>query len=756
MSKIGNQLIEQYSVSKYISEAGIEFLPHGVITKSHTGMGATYLELTSSRNSILVEPIKYTAYSKVESYNKSKTAELHGSALYVGSEVVKGDKPINQKQIEKYLKDKKIKVKKIICVADSLYKVVEVLLKLKLLEHYFLLIDEIDSIQTDSSFRYRIEQCLDIYFMFPKEQRALLTATPIDFSNKKLKEEVMTYFYLRNPSPTDLNVLKTEAGIEVLTKKILDYYNDTQESLPIVVCVNSIRAIITLVKTLTDKFSIDKSEMGVLCGSQSEYLLEEYIVEIKNTQYPKKITFITSAYYSGYDIKKEYKLFILADYKYPNTLLSGGQVKQIAGRYRGIRTSPIEVVYSPIPKSNVSKNSQLSKLNSLTIENMITVGNSLIKSLHCMRNNFSGIGDELNLMEVFKNGAIKALESENLRLVREEIIKAGDNLNKGDYVISYFFLDAKMESKRILNRLYVSPNNKEIQSEFFNNGFNVSFITDFDKVEVDKSGNSIEKDLNNAFLTDLSKSRELEEYEFYKKFKTYQQSKTTQKVKRLSDMILGMLGYYTVADIVDLITKQLLDKKTGNMKDSRSFDNLTNQVTFTLTDSNFTPRILLKHYFQIGEVMTNDQIAENLKIVLKKTSLNMPLFIVDQNVKSVKSLVMLAKNYVVFKRTRINKVKNSYKIIGLVPCKQIINNSLFFNYLNQNKSLVSGKKVIDKMDFTTNGMLFKLNNVSTKKLLDKENIQHKAIETPTKSVEDRAKTKKLLSRLNDDIDSNPI
>lgn len=51
------------------------YIPHGIVHKEETGMGATYLELETKRNSIIVEPIKITASSKAQQHN----------ALYVGT-----------------------------------------------------------------------------------------------------------------------------------------------------------------------------------------------------------------------------------------------------------------------------------------------------------------------------------------------------------------------------------------------------------------------------------------------------------------------------------------------------------------------------------------------------------------------------------------------------------------------------------------------------------------------------------------------
>ena len=50
-------------------------LPHGIINKNYTGIGGTTLELDCNRNSIVVEPLKETAWTKAQKpslHNKYK------------------------------------------------------------------------------------------------------------------------------------------------------------------------------------------------------------------------------------------------------------------------------------------------------------------------------------------------------------------------------------------------------------------------------------------------------------------------------------------------------------------------------------------------------------------------------------------------------------------------------------------------------------------------------------------------------------
>lgn len=74
--------------------------------------------------------------------------------------------------------------KKFLVVADSLHLVINYLKNRgENLEDYFLMIDEIDSLQSDSSFRPVAEDVIDYYLEHPTQSRCLVSATLKGFSN---------------------------------------------------------------------------------------------------------------------------------------------------------------------------------------------------------------------------------------------------------------------------------------------------------------------------------------------------------------------------------------------------------------------------------------------------------------------------------------------------------------------------------------------------------------------------------------------
>lgn len=51
---------------------------------------------------------------------------------------------------------------------------------------YFLMVDEIDTMQADSAYRPRLENVMDYYFKFDRQQRSVVSATLIDFPTRNL------------------------------------------------------------------------------------------------------------------------------------------------------------------------------------------------------------------------------------------------------------------------------------------------------------------------------------------------------------------------------------------------------------------------------------------------------------------------------------------------------------------------------------------------------------------------------------------
>ena len=172
-------------------------LPAGMIDKRYPGIGATTLEIEdSSRNSIIVFPTRALAATKA----KSKGIHYYGSA-YPGVRV---------SSIEDITEDIESRVlTKIAIVADSLVGVYDRLKDVLFAHDFFIVLDEIDSFQTESSYRPKLEESIDIYLQFPADRRCLVSATLEQFSDKRLKSEPISKIVIDDYAPQKVKVINS-------------------------------------------------------------------------------------------------------------------------------------------------------------------------------------------------------------------------------------------------------------------------------------------------------------------------------------------------------------------------------------------------------------------------------------------------------------------------------------------------------------------------------------------------------------------
>jgi len=188
----------------FISDT-FNYLPNGRIDKKVPGIGATRRELTSDRHSIIVEPLK--AIASLKAFNLKEISENH-KAIYVGSATNRYS-PLKDKEIKEEIKKAKDagKFVKIVVVADSLWKVINAIDEDY--DDYFLMLDEIDTFQTDAGYRSRLEDTMDYFFRF--KNSCVVSATLSDFSNPKLMEKPLIVFDYEKQEKTDISLTFTKS-----------------------------------------------------------------------------------------------------------------------------------------------------------------------------------------------------------------------------------------------------------------------------------------------------------------------------------------------------------------------------------------------------------------------------------------------------------------------------------------------------------------------------------------------------------------
>lgn len=587
-------------------------LPAGIVFKDETGMGATHLELLASRNSIIVEPIKITASSKAYKSN----------ALYVGSATKFHPKAyVSDTDIILYLSDASIKYKKIVAVADSLPRVISIVREhyKKDLRKWFLLIDEIDTFQMDSTYRNSMEYCLDIFDFFSPSNRTLLSATQIEFSDERLQSEKVTRIIYDKPAKRNINIKVTDTvqlhGVSV------DTVIETLKKHPaekIFVAYNSVKGCKDLADHLVKNANVSVSDIAIYCSANSKGDALPYYSELDSDQLKGKVNFFTSAYFSGFDIEESYHLVSISSNRNIIYALSEKKLKQIAGRCRTKLLSEIIIhdTYTGELKDYHTK------------ESLVEAANAELLAFRCMHNHYlSNAILETFYKDIFK-GFFKVLDEKKLKLVRTNIDE--------DYEISYMNIDAILEQQRVRVDLYMSP---------------------------DSLTNLLKEEGHNITKADLTS---------YTKVESPKQS-TEQKNKEVGEIIDKLKDIITRHQIDDLILEEgralsslqksialtyknvvgLLDHEStlGIFKDSilknkniRNFKKVAYSALLQTLPDDHLIKERFAHYFPLKKRFTSDELESRMDLFLKETHLNLT-FDVSTKKKTVQAFSFFCSYY---------------------------------------------------------------------------------------------------------------
>jgi hypothetical protein len=405
-----------------------KFLPSGILHKEETGIGATTLELQSNRNSIIVEPLRSTAWTK---------SQLSPDYFFVGT------KPDGNLVLEDEIKGFITKQEgsgqfvKIICVADSLRRVIDAIGKEKIeADQYHLLIDESDSFQTASSYRKSMENVLDYYKnFFRAEHRSMVTATPLVFTDPRLKDEQVTRFSYFSPIVRPLALILTDKVVGLIYSQIKEHFNNHPEE-KLVVALNNVGEIRKLADKLVSEKVFEAKDIKVLCSRRSEKKVKRYFHELMDSNLPAKLVFKTSAYFVGYDLEEKYHLIIGVRHNNNNVQLSEQTIKQIVGRARSGLHS-IKVICSQNLRPVIYR---------LDFEQLLDIAINQLEGYKCLLRNFENSKHLLEEMQGLRQRIEMAMKVGGYTFIREDI-----NDVPG---ISYLNIDGYIEESRIRKDIY--------------------------------------------------------------------------------------------------------------------------------------------------------------------------------------------------------------------------------------------------------------------------------------------------------------
>lgn len=573
----------------------IEVLPYGLIDKQITGIGATYLELHSNRNSIIVTPTRALALNK-----------LRNKFLYVGSR--EGHwRATSKTEIKDYLNNSNYEYKKILVVADSIDKVIEAIQENKedVYREYFLLVDEIDTLQSDNHFRPILSRVIDHYFKFKLQRRALLSATVREFTHPQLQSEPLTTIKSIVPIKRNIDLYHTNNINLLLAKKIIEISKE-HPSDKILIAYNSVLNILQTIRLLTKELQ-DYKTCSILCSEASKDEAGNYLKTlVKGTnKLPCKINFMTCSYFAGVDIEDSYHLIAVSNSKKIYSALPLNKITQIYGRCRitgGVLSDIILYNNTKKPlRSLDTYRDTLSKKAEKVID-LLEAAKTLKKEDKDLEDLFSRIHKV-----IIERATERLFEQQSFELVRDTIDKKLE--------ISYFNIDAlceKMEAYckfyfnkeglynhlkeiHLVNMHYDESDNEDNDTEEVRDAIkeetNQRLLNKLSNIKDELISVSQANALNSDYLDEKINSSKRKEEEFYKRIKTHYK-------------------YYDITFLANILSD-------SSLKNKKYYRNLNNTFIFRALEDTHPFKSQVHQNFQRGKKYSSEEIARIFIVIVK-------------------------------------------------------------------------------------------------------------------------------------------
>lgn len=606
IDSIDESLLRNPSIPKHLDKTSyklsnfIDKLPHGIIDKKLTGIGATWLELESKRNSIIATPTKALAYNKYMQHDKT---------LYVGGIYKEINKQISSQEILNYIFNTNIKHKKILVVADSLKKLINTLIEadIDVYNDYFFMVDEIDLIQEDSNYRPRLESVIDYYFLFNIKKRCLISATINNFSNPKFDLECR--FNINNIpiKEREINLIHTD-NINLLVKEQIIAHSTGK----ILIAYNSIIEIKNIINLLDEKL---QEQCAVLCSEANKDVVGTYYKEFSDDcTLPNRINFITCCYFSGIDICDNYHLITVSNYKKSYQALSVHKIIQIYGRCR----NELGILSDTIVQNSIGKYYNIIDSDSYK-KSLLKQANKIIELYKIADDLSQGDNDIEDLFEIVKTSiqekaTAKPFASSPIPLTRKDI--------HNKYVPAYLNIDYLIEKNNTIST--IATENKGLKGVLEKVGYKIIFTDLFDNEDYKKSSFQEEIEYRNKFDFKNSQNdlitKAIEEIKINicnhtpNDFKKYLEKRIKNSKNYEKKFFKQFQDNYIYISHEELI--KLLEGIKG--KNIKSYKGIRNAIIFYVLDDKHPLKTDLKTTFSLKKEYTPKEIEDNISGIIAK------------------------------------------------------------------------------------------------------------------------------------------
>jgi hypothetical protein len=623
----------------YLSDVLVE-IPPGIVHKEETGMGATSMELKAQRNSIIVEPIKVTASSKAFETSTSPQKMV----LYIGSPTINHPKRISKKMIQAYIANKSVKFKKIVVVADSLYRIIEAVGP-NVYKNFFLLLDEADSFQMDSTYRKSMEQCMDIYKKFHEDKRAMVSATINDFSDPELASEAKTNIKYDKEKKRTITLLQTLTDDihGVCYDEIKDKLKQKSQEDKIVVAYNSVTNCYSILDRLLADNLINHDEVSFLCSKNSADRVKKYYRELESKVLPSRLSFMTSAYFSGFDISERYHLITISSIRNRVYTLSEQRIKQIAGRCRHTNGLLSEtIIYDAKPRDP-------EKDRIFNAGKLVRAAQSQIDAFNCMHGHYKKHPVLYKDYDNISTLVLNALDAGRVSYIRRE-------KDKGSFKISYLTIDAVIENNNTRFDVYdnidkladilLKKHNVTVHQASSSSSIDIIDPTPVDRLQLVED--MLKYLRQQPHLVEVSKKLE---------------NKNLNSVERkLLEMYKKFTPYLAINTFLDV-----LEEAAQQTSDNRKIKNLELAATFCILPDSHSLKMNIRTTLEIGQSYTPEELTSCLSYAFTNSGIVQSRYISDKRSKEIVNL---------FFKTKRNTRKKVYTIESENPKNLVVNHQL--------------------------------------------------------------------------------
>ena len=573
---------KRHLLSNYLTK-----MPHGLVDKKITGIGATTLEINSKRNSIIVFPTKALAYGK-----HSK----HPNTLYVGSEI-KGEKEkVTNQQIEEYLA--KGGYKKLLVVADSLGRLLGIIGKNY--KDYFLMIDEVDVLQTDNNFRPQLENVIDYYFMFPSKNRCMVTATMKEFNNPLLKKECKFSITWTYNARRDVKLLHTNNIIQAVIEKVISHPTEK-----VFIAYNSILQIRNIIASLDEE---TRKECAILCSEASIKEAGEYFAPKlgDNDTLPARINFATCCYFTGIDIEDSYHLITVSDVRRSHSMLTLDRMTQIHGRCRkdnGILSETI--IYNTLGYVSVMESME---------KDTATLLNKAQKVLKVLESADTISQGDYTLADLFAIIKEAIREKAQERIAGNELINLTRKDIYGKNVPAYLNIDYIIERIDLYASYFMPETLKEVLGKQVNiiSYKSLPYGVSPEQNSIEKTNKDAQNKLTDSYIQEaidnikvLSTTGQLNDNTLHLYIR---QSRSRTKI-----FLERFIKLYKYVDL-DSLLHQLWEIRTSN---NIAYKNLNNAVMYWALDEEHPFKVAIRRSFTLNKSYSASEIQEILAPIVQ-------------------------------------------------------------------------------------------------------------------------------------------